>query len=96
MIRLTELELAAPKVLVKLEGYLTESTLQVLVQALSEYQQAGVQQVQLMADGLLLIDPLALEQALSRFPPGLEIGFHTSRLVNRQLLADGGVTVVFQ
>lgn len=95
MIRLTELEGTAPRAVVKLEGYLTESTLQVLVQALAEYQQAGIGQVQLLADGLQLIDPMALEQALPRFPPGLQLSFHTSRLVVRQLLEDRGLKVVF-
>ncbi len=94
MIRLTELERAAPRAVVKIEGYLTESTLLVLLQTLAEYQQAGMQQVQLMADGLQLIDHVALEQALPHFPPGLQVSFHTSRLVIRQLLEDCGLTVI--
>ena len=95
MIRLTELERTAPRAVVKIEGYLTESTLLVLTQALAEYQQAGIRQVQLMADGLQLIDPVALEQALPRFPPDLQLSFRTSRLVVKQLLEDRGLTVIF-
>jgi hypothetical protein len=48
-----------------------------------------------MADGLHLIDPVALGQALSLFPPGLQLSFHTSRLVVKQLLEDRGLTVIF-
>ena len=95
MIRLTELERSAQSATVKAEGYLTATTLQVLAQTLAEYQQAGVAQVQLMADGLQLIDPVALEQALPQFPDNLKVSFHTSRLVVKQLLEDCGLTVVF-
>lgn len=94
MIRLTELECTAPRAVVKIEGYLTESTLLVVVQALAEYQQGGIQEVQFMADGLHLIDPVALEQTLPHFPPSLQISFHTSRLVIGQMLADRGLTVI--
>ncbi len=95
MIRLTELERTALRAVVKIEGYLTESTLPVLVQTLAEYQQTGIRQVQFLADGLLLIDPVALEQALPHFPPDLQLSFHTSRLVVKQLLEDRGLRVVF-
>lgn len=95
MIRLTELERTAHTVVVKIEGYLIEATLQVVLQTLVEYQEAGIQEVQFMADGLHLIDPLALEQALPRFPRNLRISFYTSRLVVKQLLEDRGLTVTF-
>lgn len=95
MIRLSELERAAPKVVVKIEGHLSESTLLVLIQTLSEYQQAGIAQVQCMVDGLQLVDRVALEQASTHFPPRLQLSFHTSRLVVKQLLEDCGLTVIF-
>ncbi|MBI2502634.1 MAG: hypothetical protein HYW07_05305 [Candidatus Latescibacteria bacterium] len=95
MIRLTELERRSQAVVVKVEGSLTASTLQVLEQSLAEYQQQGVREVQLWADGLLSVDQLALEKAQQRFPAGLDISFHTSRLVMQKLLENCGATVVF-
>jgi hypothetical protein len=95
MIRLTELERREATAVVKAEGSLTASTLQVLEQALAEYQQQGISEVQLWADGLLSVDQMALEKARQRFPAGLEISFHTSRLVLQKLLENCGVHVVF-
>jgi hypothetical protein len=95
MIRLTELERTGSTAAVRIEGHLTESTLQVLVQILAEYRRDGLAEVRLMADGLQLIDPVALVQALPRFPPGLQLSFRTSRLVVKQLLEDRGLAVVF-
>jgi hypothetical protein len=88
------LERSEATAVVKAEGSLTASTLQVLEQSLAEYQQQGVQEVQLWADGLLSIDQLALEKARQRFPAGLAISFHTSRLVMQKLLENCGATVI--
>lgn len=94
MIRLTELEATEQAVTVKIEGYLTEATLQVLDQALSSYQERRLTEVRLMADGLLSVDRRALEQGKKRFPQGLKVTFHTSRIALHYLLESCGLEVV--
>jgi hypothetical protein len=94
MIRLTELETTEQVVTVKIEGYLTEATLQVLEEALSSYQQRSLTEVRLMADGLLSVDRRALERGKKRFPQGLKVVFHTSRIALQYLLESCGLEVV--
>lgn len=94
MIRLTELALAAARVRVKVEGNLTRDTLPVLDQALAAYQQQGVREIELMADGVVSIDRLALEAWWRETPPQVRFTFFTSRGVLHQLLANCGVKVV--
>lgn len=96
MIRLSELEYAAGTALVKVEGNLTADTLLILSQTLADYQQRGVREVRLLADGVVSIDRLALEAWLRETPPQLELSFLTSRVVLHQLLENCGVKVVLQ
>ncbi len=96
MIRLTELSCTAGVTVVKVEGNLTGDTLQILGQTLADYQQRGIGAVNLVADGVVAIDRLALEAWLRETPPQAELTFLTSRTVLHQLLANCGVKVVLQ
>lgn len=96
MIRLTELSCAAGAAVVKVEGNLTGDTLQILGQTLADYQQRGVGEVKLMADGVVSIDRLALEAWTEGMPPEPSLCFLTSRVVLHQLLESCGVKVVLQ
>ena len=96
MIRLSEMACADGSALVKLEGNLIADTLLVLGQTLADYQQRGVQEVRLMADGVVSIDRLALEDWLRQTPPQVAFSFVTSRVVLHQLLESCGVKVVLQ
>lgn len=96
MIRLSEMECTAGTAVVKVEGNLTADTLLILSQTLAGYQQRGVREVHLMADGVVSIDRLALETWLRASPPQIGLSFLTSRVVLHQLLEGCGVKVVLQ
>lgn len=96
MIRLSELERAAGTAVVKIEGNLTADTLLILSQTLADYQQRGIREVGLMADGVVSIDRLALEAWLRETPSQIGLSFLTSRVVLHQLLEGCGVKVVLQ
>lgn len=93
MIRLTEIKRQDDQLVVKIEGNLTTSTLQVVEQALITYKEQRITAVYFDADGLVSVDRRALETARTRFPDGLAITFHTSRIALQQLLKSCGLTV---
>jgi hypothetical protein len=96
MIRLTELSCTAQVAVAKVEGNLTGDTLQILGQTLADYQQRGIGAVNLVADGVVSIDRLALEAWLRDNPPQIELSFLTSRVLLHQLLGNCGLKVVLQ
>jgi hypothetical protein len=93
LIRLTEIKRQDSQLVVKIEGYLTDSTLQVVDQALTTYKDQQITAVYFDADGLVSVDRRALEAAQIRFPTGLAITFHTSRIALQQLLKSCGLDV---
>lgn len=94
MIRLTELEYGASRVLVKIEGELTEGTLGLLAENLGEYRRGGLSEVCLQVDGVVSLDHRALQQHRPRFPADLRLVFHTSRLALQKALEGCGLEVV--
>lgn len=94
VIRLTELRREPPLIAIKLEGYLTQETLQVLNDSLTDYKQAGFDTVQLLADGLISADRLALQTWHQDLSPQLDVQFHTSRLALKHLLESCHLPVV--
>lgn len=99
LIRLTKIKrqhntaLEHTALIVKIEGYLTQSTLQVVDQALTSYKEQKITAVYFDADGLVSVDRRALEAARLRFPDDLTITFHTSRIALQQLLKSCGLEV---
>ncbi len=96
MIRLTELASTDQTITVKIEGYLTESSLQVLDNVLADYAQRGMREVHLMADGLLSVDSHALQGRQDHFPQDLSLSFYTSRIALQHLLHSCGLEVTLQ
>gem|GEM_PF-2364583 len=94
VIRLTELRREPPLIAIKLEGYLTQETLQVLNDSLTDYEQAGFHTVQLLADGLISADRLALQAWHQQISSQLDVQFHTSRLALKHLLEGCHLPVV--
>ena len=93
MIRLTELGRHHTEARVRLEGALTGAGLEVLRTALEALRDEGIESVDVEADGLVLVDRLALRQEPTVTPAGLTLRFTTTRRSLRQLLADTDVDV---
>lgn len=93
MIRLTELRREARSVEVRLEGSLSAAGLDVLRSALRDYRAEGLDSVAVAADGLVLVDRLAMREWPSVLPEGLGLSFATTRRSLAQLLESCGVDV---
>lgn len=93
MIRLTELDQQDQVLNVKIEGHFTAATLQILGQALVNYQARNLEMICCEVNGLISVDRYALEKARDRFPHGLEISFKTRRIALQQLLNSCGFKV---
>ncbi len=93
MIRLTELDRQDRALVVKIEGYFTVATLQILDQALVNYQARDLEMICFEVNGLISVDRYALEMARDRFPRDLAISFKTRRIALQQLLDSCGLKV---
>lgn len=93
MIRLTELERVGDVLRARLEGSLTPVALTVLKQALHDYRAAGLRTAVLEADGVVLVDRLAMREWQALVPAGPSVRLTTSRRSLHQLLASYGALV---
>ena len=88
MIRLTEVEHRGPVIDLRIEGQLTERDLPVLAQELGRYRSQSIEQVRLLADGLVSISPrISVERCC---PDGVEVRFATRRASLYRLLVSYG------
>lgn len=95
MIRFTELERAQGVVRARVEGSLTAVALQVVREALARCRNDGASTVILEADGILLVDRLAMRDWAAILPEGLAVRLTTSRRSLLQLLSSYGVQIEF-
>lgn len=93
MIRLTELGREGRRASVRLEGSLTRAGLSALRTALLELRAAQLDSVDVAADGIILVDRLAMREWPDVVPDGLSLSFTTTRRSLAQLLVSCGVDV---